>query len=336
MKRHGKLFQKIIDMNNLYMAYKKARKGKRRMFNVKKFSKNINKNLYQIQQSLIDKTFTTSKYQSKTIYEPKKRVIYVLPFNPDRIVQHALMNIVEPIWDNLFIYDSYACRKGKGVHAGSKRTIEFVRRYKYCLKCDVSKFYPSTDQNILFDIVCRKIKCKDTLWLIKNIIYSFPGGKNVPIGNYTSQWFGNLYLNELDQFLKHQHKTKAYIRYCDDFCLFNNSKIYLREMAEIIKSFVKEKLKMHLSKCDIFPVSQGIDFLGYRHFKKYILLRKSTSKRVRSRLAKLPDLLKSRKISLEQYRSSIASTYGWLKWANTHNLMLSIKLKELMEMPDEI
>ena len=282
-----------------------------------------------LRESLVGKTFTTSSYRQKRIYEPKERLIYKLPFYPDRIVQHALMNVVEPIWDSLFIYHSYACRSGKGIHSGSRLTMEFVRKHRYCLKCDISKFYPSLDHDILFRIIQRKIKCSDTLWLIHDIIYSFPGGKNVPIGNYTSQWFGNLYLNELDQLLKHQYKIKAYLRYCDDFCLFHDDKAFLSEMAKVIKAFLGEHLLLSMSKCDLFPVSRGVDFLGYRHFKDFILLRKSTARRVKKRLRAIPHLFSKNQISIETYRSSVASTMGWLQWANSHNFMKAINIERL-------
>lgn len=192
------------------------------------------------------------------IFEPKHRLIYKLPFNPDRIIQHALMNIVEPIWDNLLIHDTYACRQGMGVHSGSTRTMDFIRkvgREGYCLKMDISKFYPSLKHDILFDIVKKKIKCKDTLWLLEDIIYSVEGGYNVPIGNYTSQWFGNLYMNELDQHMKHDMKIKYYIRYCDDFLLFHEDKRFLNDMKDYIESYLKETLDLTLSKADVFPIS---------------------------------------------------------------------------------
>ncbi|MFA7175256.1 MAG: hypothetical protein WC340_17920 [Kiritimatiellia bacterium] len=168
MKRHGNLYQDIISRENLCEAYRTAKKGKSRMSSVRKFEKDVDGNLDTIRESLAAKTFVTSQYQTKEIYEPKKRTIYVLPFAPDRIVQHALMHVIEPIWEDLFIYDSYACRAGKGVHAGSIRAMEYVRKYRYCLKCDISKFYPSVQHNIIFDIVTHKIKCIDTLWLLHN------------------------------------------------------------------------------------------------------------------------------------------------------------------------
>jgi retron-type reverse transcriptase len=329
MRRHGKLWQKVISWENLQTAYYNAARHKGSMRNVKKFAENEVENLKQIQTTLIEKTFTTSPYTEKKVYEPKERVIYVLPFAPDRIVQHALMNVLIPIWDNFFINDSYACRKGKGIHAGSVRTMAFVRRNKYVLKCDISKFYPSINQDILIAVIKRKIKCPDTLWLIEDIIRSFPGGKNVPIGNYTSQWFGNLYLNELDRYVKQELKIKDYIRYCDDFCLFHNDKKVLKDCRDKIDMFINERLKLTFSKCDVFPVSRGVDFLGYRHFDNYLLLRKSTAKRVRKRLAALPKLYEKGKVTGEQYRSSVASAYGWLKRANTYNLRVKIQLDEL-------
>lgn len=319
----------MVAPENLLLAFVRAKRGKSWQSAIKRVEQDLDGNLERLRESLVNKTFTTSLYRLKTIYEPKKRTIYRLPFYPDRIVQHALMNVVEPLWEALFIADSYACRRGKGLHAGSRRTMEFVRRYKYCLKGDISQFYPSLDHDILFAIIQRKIKCRDALWLLEDIIYSLPGGKNVPIGNYTSQWFGNLYLNELDQFLKHDLEIKAYVRYCDDFCLFHDDKEFLWKALERLTAFLQDCLRLRLSKKDLFPVSRGVDFLGYRHFPKYLLLRKSTSKRVKARIKQLPGLLAKGKISFEQFRSSLASTLGWLKWANAHNFRRSLGIDEL-------
>jgi len=329
MRRHGDLYNRIIDIGNLREAYCRARRGKTQKSAIKRFDLNPEERLSAIRESLIEHSFKTSRYTTKWVHEPKARLIYVLPFTPDRIVQHAIMNVVEPIWDNLLISDSYACRTGKGIHAGSRKCMEFVRRYKYCLKCDISKFYPSVNHDILFEIIQRKIKCQSTLDLLHEIIYSIPGGKNVPIGNYTSQWFGNLYMNELDQYLKHEWRIKPYIRYCDDFVSFCDDKPFLNELAVAIKEFCANRLNLTLSICDLFPVKQGVDFLGYRHFPNYVLLRKSTAKRVKRRLALLPKLLEKGRISIDSYRSSLASTHGWLKWANSHHLGLSLKLEEL-------
>lgn len=330
MKRHGQLFDQIVSMDNLRAAYRKARKGKSSKSAIRRFGTSPEIRLENIRRSLINGSFTTSAYLTKWVFEPKARLIYVLPFNPDRIVQHAIMNVIEPIWDRMLISDSYACRSGKGIHAGSRKVMEFVRRYRYCLKCDISKFYPSVDHAILFSIIQRKIKCSRTLELLRNIIYSIGGGKNVPIGNYTSQWFGNLYLNELDQHLKHEWRIKPYVRYCDDFVLFSDDKPFLNRMALVIKEFVWERLRLTLSKCDLFPVTQGVDFLGYRHFRNYILLRKSTAQRIKRRLRLLPRLLERGRITADSFRSSLASSLGWLKWCNSHNLALNLRINELL------
>lgn len=323
MKRYGNLFPQIVDYDNLELAYEKARRGKSKKQSVIKFAQNPEKNLSHIQDLLVSGEFTTSNYTIKKIYEPKERTIYVLPFAPDRIVQHAILNILETIWDNLFIYDSYACRKGKGIHKGSIKTMEFVRKYKYCLKADVSKFYPSIKHDILFNIINKKIKCSKTLSLLKDIIYSVAG---VPIGNYTSQWFGNLYLNELDMLVKHKLRIKGYLRYCDDFVLFHDDKTFLKDASLIIQDFLWDRLKLVLSKCSIFPINHGVDFLGYRHFNNYVLLRKSTAQRIARRLNKLPLLLHKGKASFDLCVSSIASSLGWMSHSNSYNFQVKVGL----------
>lgn len=300
------------------------------------------------------------------MYEPKLRLIYVLPYYPDRIVHHAIMNVLEPIWDSLFIYDSYACRKGKGQHKGMIKCSEYVRKYKYCAKLDISQFYVNIDHEILKIILRKKIKDKDLLSILDIIIDSlatreanigylknFEGRKDadimrgkleryveefghrkagVPIGNYLSQWFGNLYMNELDTYIKYDLKCSAYIRYCDDFIIFGNDKKELHEVAEKAKVFAYDKLNLLLSKSNVFPITQGVDFLGYRTFpNNCVLLRKSTAKRIKRRFRKLDSLLKTADLDLDYARGMVASTEGWMKWANTYNFRKSIKLDSVKE-----
>jgi hypothetical protein len=225
---------------------------------VQAFEKNLDDNIKSISKSLIDRTFQTSEYRTKIIHEPKERTIFILPFAPDRIVQHSLMNILEPIWDKMMIHNNFACRVGKGIHAGSRKTMEYVRKNSYCLKCDISKFYPSVNHDILYDILQRKIKCIDTLWLIKDIIYSYTGnGNNIPIGNYTSQWFGNMYLNELDTYVKHELRCKDYLRYCDDFCLFQG---LVWQLEVSLRSDVIEKKSPTLHS--LLTAADLLDFPG--------------------------------------------------------------------------
>lgn len=330
MKRHGNLYQKIISQENIELAYLKARKGKSWQYKVQAVDAHKAEYLKILRDKLFRKDFHTSAYREKKVFEPKERTIYVLPFYPDRIVQHAVMNVVAPIWDSMFIKDSYACRTGKGQHSGSLRCMQFVKRNNYCLQCDISKFYPSIDHEILIRIIAKKIKCKDTLNLLSEIINSIPGKTNVPIGNYTSQWFGNLYLNELDVLLKSKYHVRDYIRYCGDFLIFTKTKEEARQLIPIITDFIGNTLKMKLSKCSLFPVSQGVDFLGYRHFPNgKILVRKSTAKRIMKRIRQLPGKLKWGKIKPDRALSVIASAKGWLQWANTYNMRRAIKFDEV-------
>jgi len=207
--------------------------------------------------------------------------------------------------------------------------MRYIAKARYCLKCDISKFYPSVNHAVMYEILQRKIKCKYTLELLKEIIYSVPGESNVPIGNYLSQWLGNMYLNELDDYVKHTLHIRHYIRYCDDFVLFGD-KQQLAATIPLIQQFIQDRLKMRMSKCDLFPVSRGIDFLGYRHFPgNYVLLRKSTAKRVKKRIKGLIWKVRHGRISKESALGSIASTKGWIKWANSYNLAQSINLEEV-------
>lgn len=331
MRRYGNLWEQLISKENFELAYRRSRKNKSKFKAVIRFEKNYEEKLENLRQKVINKEFTTGIYKEKIKYEPKKRIIYVLPYCPDRIVHHALMNVLMPIFEKIFIKDSYACIRGRGQHKGSLRCMEFVRRNKYCLKCDIHHFYPSINHDILYSMIEHKIKDKNVLWLIKDIIYSFEGETNVPIGNLTSQWFGNFYLTPLDYFIKHELKCKDYERYSDDFTLYSNDKFYLRDCREKIGKFINEKLKLEFSKCDIFHTKQGVDYLGYRHFDNYILVRKRTAKRTVKRIRKLPEKLKSGKITEEQYEGSIASANGLIKHANSYNLRRKMRLDELQK-----
>ena len=332
LKRHGNLWEKLTSMENLELAYKNARKKKSWQKQVKEMDSNKEANLEALRKMLLDKTYKVSPYKEREIYEPKKRTIYVALFYPDRIVHHALMNIIAPIYDNIFIRDSYSCRVGKGQHKGSMRCMQFTKRNTYVLQCDISKFYPSINHNILLKIIERKIKDKDVMWLIEQIVKSLPDGHNVPIGNYTSQWFGNIYMNELDTLLKQEYKVKDYIRYCDDFLIFGNDKQKLQELAKIIKDYCNNTLKLQLSKLTVYPTKQGVDFLGYRHFPNgKLLVRKSTVNRFKKKLKELIWKLKHGFIDLDRARSIIDSIYGWISHAQSYNLANSLNLRELRD-----
>lgn len=335
MKRHGNLWDILVSKDNFEVALSNAVRGKGARRYVKRFMKNPAQNLEKIRQDVINKKFHTAVYHSKEIYEPKKRTIYMLPFVPDRIVQHALMLILIPIYEKIFIKDTYASIKNRGMHKGSKRVMQFIKHNRYCLKCDIRKFYPSIDQEILLKIIRKKIKDENVMWLIEDIVQSFPGGKNLPIGNYFSQWGGNIYLNELDYYVKHTLKCGPYLRYCDDFCLFSNDKRQLAEWREQIRRFLADELKLEFSKCEIFPVKNGVDFLGYRHFcagnKRYILVRKRTAKRMIKAVRTLKRQYREGKISADKAISKIGSYFGWIKYANSFNLKLSTRINGFMD-----
>jgi len=232
-KIYKNLYTRIYDFENLHAAYLKACRGKRYSADVLKFTARLEENLIDLQNHLIWKTYKPSPYRYFTVYEPKERLIAALPFR-DRVLHHALCNIIEPIFERSMIYDSYACRAGQGVLAGVNRTTKFLRRARrkwgriYCLKGDIAKFFPSIDHEILKKIIGRRIACKDTLDLIDIIIDSSESPRGLPIGNLTSQLWANAYLNELDHFCKETLRIELYIRYMDDFVIFRPDKQLLQ------------------------------------------------------------------------------------------------------------
>ncbi len=285
--------------------------------------------LYALRKSVMEGKFHTSPYRSMVIYEPKKRTIYKLPFNPDRIVQHAIVNVLAPILEKKFISDTYACIPGRGQVAASRRCMKAVRRNKYCLKCDIRHFYPSIDQQKLSEMFHSFIIDEKFMAILDDVIFSFPGEKNAPIGNYLSQWSGNLYLSYLDNFVKRELKVKDYLRYCDDFMLFSDDKKFLHDCRMKIEKFLDEKLCLEYSKSDVFNVRQGVDFCGYRHFDNFVLLRKSTKLRQERRIQKIRDCVNSGNFDREKCRASIDSMTGWMKHAKTHRLSEKYGILEL-------
>ena len=336
MKRFGNLFSHITNLENILLAHQNARKGKCHYQDVQLVDSDPIYFAEQIREMLISKTFTTSKYELKEIYEPKQRTIYKLPYYPDRIVQHAIMQVIQPIWDNVFIQDLYSAIPGKGLHSGSYRLRQFLKDTpgtQYCLKYDVSKFYPSMDHDVLLNLIQKKIKCPDTLWLLEDVIRSTPG---VPIGNYLSQYFGNIYLNEFDHWLKEEKGMKYYIRYCDDGVILNGNKQILKNLMEEIKEYFGAlKLTLNPKSC-IFPVDRcGVDFLGYRHYRGHTLLRKSSARNLKRKV----HLIEQSGIMMgpNSVISSVMSMYGWLKHCNSRNLILKYlsgneRLMEIMEL----
>jgi retron-type reverse transcriptase len=323
MKRYGNLFSKIVDLDNITLAHKNAKKGKGHYGEVQEVEKYPEKHIHAIQDMLVNKTFTTAKYRTKMIYEPKTRIIYKLPYFPDRIVHHAVMNVIQPIWDKVFIRDLYSAIPGKGLHAGVLRLRQFLKdreNTQYCLKFDIKNYYPSVNHDILLELVKRKIKCKNTLWLLEDVIRSPCGNTNLPIGNYLSQYFGNIYLNGLDHWIKEEKGMKYFVRYCDDAVFLHKSKDVLNELLEEIEIFLNDNLKLKLNpKTQIFPVdARGIDFLGYRSFRNYTLLRKSSATRFKRKILFIEQNYD--KLEPQHIVSSIMSYCGWIKHCDGHHL----------------
>lgn len=280
-----------------------------------------NAHLKEIQKSLVNKTFTTSEYEVYTIYDSgKEREIHKLPYYPDRIVQWAIMLQIEPIFIKTFIYDTYAAIPGRGMHLALKRlhkAMEDREATKYCLKFDVKKFFPSIDTEILKQLIRRKFKDKDLLWLLDDIIDS-TNGQGVPIGNYTSQYFGNFYLTYFDHWMKEEKKCKYYFRYMDDIVILHHSKEHLHELRKEVEKYLRDNLRLTLKEnWQVFPTYvRGIDFVGYRSFGDYTLLRKSTAKKMKRKMRTINKRGHFKKTDI----NSIMSYKGWLEHCDAYNL----------------
>lgn len=320
MKRYGNLFDKIVSYDNLVLAHKNASKGKSHYTEVKMVNENIEFYIKAIQETLINKTFTTSPYKVEERFDGrKKRTIHILPYYPDRIVQHAIIQICGPIWRKSFIRDTFQSIEGRGTFDAFKRVTKTVRNHKpkYFLKIDIEKFYPSINNNKLKQIVRRKIKCKDALWLIDDIIDSTKG---IPIGNYTSQYFGNVYLSDFDWMMKQKHSLLGYYRYCDDIVFLSNDKHYLHTLKRNVTDFLhgilnlKIKPNWHISPLE----NQGLDFVGFVFRSTHTLLRKNISSNMKKKCSFIKRKHKTmRPITIV---STVMSYWGWIKYSNSKNL----------------
>lgn len=349
MKTIKNIYPQIYEFSNLLLAARKAQKGKRKQSNVAAFNFNLEKRLLQIRAKLKDKTYQPGNYKTFTIYEPKQRMISAAPY-PDRVVHHALCNIIEPLFEKIFIYDSYANRKDKGTHKALDRYKKFAQLNRYVLKMDIKNYFPSIDHEILKTIIRKKIGCNDTLWLIDKIIDNsnpqkpsiafFPGDdlftslerrKGLPIGNLTSQFFANIYLNPLDHFVKEKLQCKYYIRYVDDFVVFSNSKQHLHEVREEIIGFLNGlRLQLHENKSKVFQVKTGITFLGHKMFPYYSLLKSDNVRRFRKKLKLKTKALNQEKISMDEFYASIQSWGAHARYSRTYKLRKNIN-EELLK-----
>ena len=336
MKSYNNLYDKLYSNENILLAFRKARKGKTRKSYIIKFEENLIENLSILQKELKNQTYQPVPLKKDIIRDPKTRKIFKAIFR-DRIVHHIIVNILEPIFEPTFIHDSYASRKNKGHHKALKRFDYFKRKVSknntkncYILKADIKHYFEEINHDILLNIISKKIRDEKVIWLVKKILeseeYSKINFKGMPLGNHTSQFLANVYLNDFDHFVKNKLKCKYYIRYVDDFVIFNNSKEQLILWKNSINSFLKRKLnlELHPDKSKILELKEGINFLGFKIFYYYRLLKKSNIKLMKRNIKEWIKLLEQDKISEEKIEQKINGWIAHAKHGSTSNLIKNI------------
>jgi RNA-directed DNA polymerase len=340
MRRVGCLFPQIASFANLVAAARSAARGKRFKPAPAAFQYDLEPSLLRLQTELQSKTYRPGPYHTFRVRDPKPRLISAAPYR-DRVVHHALCRVIEPVFERGFIHDTYACRRDKGTHRALNRATGFCRRYRYALKCDVAKFFPSIDHAVLAGLLERKIKCRETLDLLRVIIaagnpqeevrHYFPGDdlftslarrRGIPIGNLTSQFFGNVMLDPLDHFLTEQHQRRGYVRYADDFVIFGDDKAELHALLAEVRGFLfGYRLRLHPHKCQVLRVADGVPFLGWQLFPDHRRLRRSTGVRIQRGLRRLTHEYARGEVDLPRVRASVASWIGFLRHGDAWGLL---------------
>lgn len=328
MKRVGNLYEHIYDIDNLRKAHKNARRGKGWYHEVKMINNDPDKYLIDLQQSLINKTYSTSDYITFMRTEGRKnREIFKLPYYPDRICQWAIIQVIEKYFINYVTADTYSAIPRRGIHQALQKICRAVNNdtdgTMYCLKLDVNKYYPSVNHKILKSILRRIFKDKDLLWLLDEIIDSTEGDTGIPIGNYMSQWFGNIYLARFDHWVKEAIGIKYYYRYMDDIVILHNSKEFLHNLLISINDYFAKELSLRVKdNWQVFPTAvRGIDYLGYRIFPGYCLLRKSTLKNMKNKIKNINKNIAAGKGMNHNQWCSLNSYLGWLIWCDGFRLV---------------
>ena len=325
MKRVGNLYPEICSIENLRLAHRNARRGKGRYKEVVMVDADEDRYLLELQQSLLDRTYSTSDY---TIFEkrdgPKVRILYKLPYFPDRVCQWAIMQVIEPHLMRTLIYDTYSAIPGRGPHLAWSRVNQALYHKpetKYCLKFDIRQYYPSIQHDILKLQYRRIFKDPNLLWLIDEIIdSSYPG---VPIGNYLSQWSGNLYLSPFDHWCKEEQGCRYYLRYMDDIVIFDESKDRLHTLDMNSREYLARNLKLRVKPDrQIFPTrTRGLDFVGYRFYDGRIMLRKSTATQFKRTMREIhARCIAGMGMTYSEY-CSINSYRGWIMWCDNKELI---------------
>lgn len=329
------IFEKIISLENLFLAWNEFKKGKENKKDVQRFTLNLEDNIFSLYYKLENDSYRHSHYTSFYISDPKLRHIHKAKVR-DRLLHHAIIRIINPIFEKSFIFDSYSSRKNKGTHRAIKRLWSFAWRLSrnntktvWVLKCDIKKFFESVDHNILLNLLKKKISDEKTSSLLKEIIRSFNGlsSKGIPLGNLTSQLFSNIYLNEMDQFIKRKLRIKYYIRYADDFVVLSSNELFLKNIIHTLGAFLKEKLdlRLHSRKVIIEKWNRGIDFLGYVSFPYYFALRTKTKKRMLKRTKIKTLAWKSKTLNEKSFNQTLQSYLGILRHCRRYGLLEDIK-----------
>ena len=340
MKIYRDIFEKIVSPENLFLAWDAFKKDKGKKGDVQAFELELEQNIFQLHRELRACTYKHHNYSSFFIRDPKQRHIHKAEVR-DRILHHAIFTVINPIFEEIFISNSFSCRVGKGTHRGVVALEKMIRKESknyskscYILKCDISKFFDSVDHQVLLGILKKRIKDEKVIWLLKEIISSFYSERSdvfntrgVPIGNLTSQIFANVYMNEFDQFIKQELKIKYYARYTDDFVIVSNNARYLQDVLISIRIFLKNRLglELHPKKVTIKKYSQGVDFLGYISFPHYRLVRTKTQRRIFKKLRKRVLEYKTGMIDRKSLDQCFQSYLGVLSHANTYKFSEKLK-----------
>lgn len=323
MKRYGDLFDKVCSFENLMKAFRKAFRGTKNA-EAEEFYFEAEKKILKLKQELENETYKPKEYKYFMIYDPKEREISVADFT-DRVVHHAIVNILEPIYEKIFIYDSYATRKNKGTHRAILKAQRYMTNSWY-LKFDIRKYFYNIEHNIMMKIISRKIKDTRLLRLIEKIIKNNKYEKGLPIGNLTSQFFANIYLDIFDHYIKDELGIKCYIRYMDDCVIFSNSKEELKILRKQSELFLEKNLNLELKQEATYINSSlnGLSFLGKRIYRNQIRIKRENLKRSIKKMKMRKREFEKGKISLQSYSQSIESIVGLMKNYNTMELRRKI------------
>lgn len=340
MKRYGNLWDSVTSWENLLLAARKARRSKRDRSAVQRFEFGLETELLAIQGELRNATYRPGQFSTHWITRPKPRLISAAPYR-DRVVHHALMNVLEPILDRHMHPGSFACRKDKGTHAAADRLQALMHRHRYFVQCDIRKYFPSIDHEILKGLFRRIVKDRQAIWLMdlvvdcsnvqEPVVHYFPGDalfdphrrrRGLPIGNLTSQWFANWYLTGLDHLITSHLRVGAYVRYCDDFVLLADDRRQLAQAIDAVRDCLAGlRLRVHEERIAVSPVRAGARFVGFRIWPTHRMIRKYNIRAFRRRVKALRDAYACGELTWDDIKSRLAGWIGHARQASSARLL---------------